>query len=295
MPRMKAHERISVRAIIIAAVCATAGSALAAEAPPPPATAPPPPDDRWISYVGLGAQFLPDYDENGRGSGLNKQELFALVTADGRFGNDCGDRDASGNLKERDKEKNFQVCLNPMLGPWHTGATLSLLGTPVKREDKPAISPTEFNDVARTAIIAGYLYLPMIQSNDTVDNFGPLIRASAISRENLDTNGDSVTWTYGLGVQYTSEHYRKDPDPKKNHWNGAPRGFVRLYAARYEDYAGFGKTTRFVTDAALRVYPKMDLYFGFQGNFGSGPDEMAVVVSFVRTPEEIAKLFNLGK
>jgi hypothetical protein len=290
---MKAHERMTACAIVIATLSGAMGSAWAADETPPA----PPPDDRWTSYVGLGAQFLPDYDENGRGSGLNKQELFALVTADGRFGNDCGDRDEKGKLREteQNKKKSFQVCLNPLMGPWHTGVTLTLLGTPVQREDKPAISPTEFNDVARTAVMAGYLYLPMIQSNDTVDNFGPLVRASAISRENLDTNDDSVTWTYGLGVQYTSEHYRTDPDPTKNHWNAAPRGYVRLYAARYEDYAGFGKATRFVTDAALRVYPKMDLYFGFQGNFGNGPDEMAVVVSFVRTPEEIAKLFNLGK
>jgi len=39
----------------------------------------------------------------------------------------------------------------------------------------------------------------------------------------------------------------------------------------------------------------MGLYFGFQGNFGSGPDEMAVVISFLRTPDQIASLFTLGK
>lgn len=287
MPRMKAHERTSACAIVIATVCGAMGSALAADETPPP-----PDDDRWTSYVGLGAQFMPDYDENGRGSGLNKQELFALVTVDGRFGEDCGLRDDEG--KPTDKSKTFQVCLNPMTGPWHTGVALSLLGTPVKRENKPAISPTEFNDVARTAVIAGYFYFPMIQSNDLVDNFGPVVRAAAISRENLDDNMDSVTWTYGLGVQYTSEPYRKNPKAR-NRLNDAPRGFVRLYASRYEDYAGFGNTTRFVTDAAFRVSDKMDLYFGFQGNFGNGPDEMAVVVSFVRTPDQIATLFTLGK
>ena len=243
-------------------------------------------DDRWTSYVALGAQLLPDYDENGRGSGLNKQEFFALVTADGRFGEDCtGSSMSSG----------FKTCANPLTGPWHTGVALTLLGTPVQREDKPSISPTEFNDVARTAVISGYFFLPMVQSNDRVDNFGPLVRASAISRENLDTNMDSVTWTYGLGVQYTSELFRKDPKPENNQLNGPPRGFLRLYAARYEDYAGFGKSTRLITDAAFRVSEKMGLYFGFQGNFGSGPDEMAVVISFLRTPDQIASLFTLGK
>lgn len=97
--------------------------------------------------MGLGAQFLPDYDENGRGSGLNKQELFALVTADGRFGDDCesASKNSSGQTR-------FKYCMNPLTGPWHTGVALTLLGTRVKREDKPAISPTEFNDVARTAV-----------------------------------------------------------------------------------------------------------------------------------------------
>jgi hypothetical protein len=111
---------------------------------------------------------------------------------------------------------------------------------------------------------------------------------------------DSVTWVYGLGIQYTSETFRVEPDPpppapRKNHFNAAPRGFVRLYAARYEDYAGFGRSTRFITDAAFRVSNDLDLYFGFQGNFGDGPDEMAVVLSFVRTPDQIASLFTLGK
>lgn len=295
---------------LIAVVCGVPGATAAQE----PATASPSSpsdattkdesvDDRWTSYVGLGAQFLPDYDENGRGSGLNKQELFALVTADGRFGDDCVatfDRKSAGQPSAPSPLPRFKYCMNPLIGPWHTGVALTLLGTPVKREDKPAISPTEFNDVARTAVFSGYLYFPMIQSNDNVDNFGPFVRGAGISRENLDENMDSVTWVYGLGIQYTSETFRVEPDPappapRKNHFNAAPRGFVRLYAARYEDYAGFGRSTRFITDAAFRVSKGLDLYFGFQGNFGDGPDEMAVVVSFVRTPDEIASLFMLGK
>ena len=281
MPRMNTRERTLACAIIAASLVASVGINPSVSAAEDPTEG----DDRWTSYVALGAQLLPDYDENGRGSGLNKQEFFALVTADGRFGSDC-----TGSFKA-----GFKACANPLTGPWHTGVALTLLGTPVQREDKPSISPTEFNDVARTAVISGYLYFPMIQSSDNVDNFGPLLRAAAISRENLDTNGDSVTWTYGLGVQYTSELFRKDPKPENNRLNGPPRGFLRLYAARYEDYAGFGKSTRLITDAAFRVSEKMGLYFGFQGNFGSGPDEMAVVISFLRTPDQIASLFALGK
>lgn len=281
MPRMNARERAIACAINAATFIALSCGSPSVSAADDPTLG----DDRWASYVALGAQLLPDYDENGRGSGLNKQEFFAQVTADGRFGNDCTEPFRAG----------FKACTNPLTGPWHTGVALTLLGTPVQREDKPSISPTEFNDVARTAVISGYLYFPMLQSNDNVDNFGPLVRAAAISRENLDTNMDSVTWTYGLGVQYTSELFRKDPKPENNQLNGPPRGFLRLYAARYEDYAGFGKSTRFITDAAFRVSESMGLYFGFQGNFGSGPDEMAVVVSFVRTPEDIANLFSVGR
>lgn len=278
---MKPHQR-TITWVALAVLCGAWNIAAAQGATQPAAGTPD--HDRWTSYVGLGAQFLPDYDENGRGSGLNKQELFALVTADGKFGDECTSRSIS---------KGFNLCA-PMTGPWHSGFALTLLGTAVKRQDKPSISPTEFNDVANTAVMSGYVYAPMLQSKDLVDNFGPFARASAISRENLDTNGDSVTWTYGLGFQYTSEHYRTD-DNAVNDTNAAPRGFARAYAARYEDYAGFGKSTRFIVDAAFRVYPEMDLYFGFQGNFGDGPDEMAVVLSFVRRPDQIASLFTLGK
>src|SRR5262245_39924748 len=43
-------------------------------------------DSRWMPSLALGAQFLPDYDENGRSSGLSKQQFFALMTVDGSFG-----------------------------------------------------------------------------------------------------------------------------------------------------------------------------------------------------------------
>lgn len=240
---------------------------------------------RWSTYVGLGAQFLPDYDETGRTSGLSNQEFFALVTADGRFGADC-----SGAANDR-----FHWCSNPLRGPWHTGLSLTLLGTPVKREDRPSISPNEFNDVARSVIMSHHVYLPFVQTADKVDNFGFMTRVSAISRETLGTNDDSVTWMYGLGVQYTNEGFREATKDGQGSLNGTPAGYIRAYAARFEDYAGFGKSTRFMTDAAIRLSSNLDLYLGFQGNFGEGPDEMAVVLSFVRTPDQLASLFNLGK
>ena len=179
MPRIIPRERTTARAIIVATFFATFFATLCSSPSVSAAEDPTEGDDRWTSYVALGAQLLPDYDENGRGSGLNKQEFFALVTADGRFGEDCtGSSMSSG----------FKTCANPLTGPWHTGVALTLLGTPVQREDKPSISPTEFNDVARTAVISGYFFLPMVQSNDRVDNFAP--SRPADSRANRNGRGD---------------------------------------------------------------------------------------------------------
>jgi hypothetical protein len=248
-------------------------------------------DSNWVSYAALGAQFLPDYDEEGRSSGLSKQQFFASMTVDGRFNDDAA---ADG------------VISNPLNAPFHTGVTLSLLGTPIKREDRPSVSPTEFNDVAQTIVSSLYLYSPSLyRSKSAGHNIGPLVRVGAISRESLGESGDSVNWFYSIGIQYSSmkfldsepvEKTLKDGTKKKfNPLNGVPEGYIRLSAARFEDYAGLGRKTRLVADAALRIYPKLNMFLGVQGNFGEGPDEFMLVVSMVRQPHEIANLFSLGK
>lgn len=238
-------------------------------------------DSNWAPYVALGAQFLPDYDEHGRSSGLSKQQFFAMLTVDGRFG---------------DEDKTF-AWNKPFSSVFNTGVTLSLLGTPVKREDKPSISPSEFNDVARTIVSSAYLFLPAFDHAKGKHSLGPIARAGAISRETLGERGDSVNWFYSVGVQYASERFMdakyKAADNKPT--NGIPEGYLRLSAARFEDYAGLGRKTRLVGDAALRVYPELNLFLGVQGNFGEGPDEFMLVVSMARAPQEIANLFTLGK
>ncbi len=251
-------------------------------------------DSNWASYVALGAQFLPDYDEEGRGSGLSKQQFFGLLTVDGRFGDEGVD----------DTEFKFR---NPFSTPFHTGVTLALLGTPIKREDKPSISPTEFNDVAQTIVSSVYFFSPAFyHSRSSGHNIGPIARVGVTSRESLGESGDSVNWFYSVGIQYSSMKFM-DPayeiektDKAGNKTsikprNGVPEGYLRLSAARFEDYAGLGSKTRLVADAALRIYPKLNMFLGVQGNFGKGPDEFMLVVSMVRQPQEIANLFTLGK
>jgi hypothetical protein len=239
-------------------------------------------DSNWASYVALGAQFLPDYDEEGRSSGLSKQQFFASMTVDGRFNDDDV---ASGGVS------------NPLNTPFHTGVTLSLLGTPIKREDRPSVSPTEFNDVAQTIVSSLYFFSPSLYRSEAAGHhIGPLVRIGAISRESLGESGDSVNWFYSIGVQYSSMKFL-DSEPVKGiePRNGVPEGYIRLSAARFEDYAGLGRRTRMVADAALRIYPKLNMFLGVQGNFGEGPDEFMLVISMVRQPHEIANLFSLGK
>jgi hypothetical protein len=241
-------------------------------------------DSNWVSYVALGAQFLPDYDENGRSSGLDKQQFFGQITVDGHFGDD-GTQTKSISWT------------NPFSSPFHTGVVVSLLGTPVKRDDKPSISPKEFNDVAQTIVGSAYWFSPSFyRSKESEHNVGPLLRAGAISRESLSNSGDSVNWFYSVGLQYSSERFLsfKSADGKEPK-NGIPEGYLRLSAGRFEDYGGLGRKTRLLADAALQIYPKLNMYLGVQGNFGNGPDEFMLVVSLARQPQEIANLFTLGK
>lgn len=239
-------------------------------------------DGKWISYIAIGAQFLPDYDEtSGRNTGLNKQQMFGQLTVDGRFGS-------------ADK---FSLK-SPFSTPFHTGVQVSLLGTAVKRPDKPSVSPSDFNDVAHTLVASGYLYMPVFHhSPDWEHNLGPIFRAGAISRESISSSGDSVNGFYSVGVQYSSERFMKAKRASDNAsaLNGVPEGYIRLAATKFDNYAGLGSKTRFVAEAALRIYSEQNMYFGVQGNFGKGPDEFMLVISLVRQPKEIASLISLGK
>lgn len=49
---------------------------------------------------------------------------------------------------------------------------------PLKREDKPAITPTEFNDVARNIVSSMYAFSPSFYDSKTSGrNFAPIARA----------------------------------------------------------------------------------------------------------------------
>lgn len=227
----------------------------------------------WIYHVALGAQLVPKYDEQtGKNLGLKDQKFFAQLNADGRFGSET----CSWTT----------LCL-------HGGVNLTLAGTSVQRADKPVFSPKEFNDVAQSIIAAGYLYWPGLQFGEPgqagkkVHNAGLITRVGAISRESLDTNGDAITWYYSGGLQYTYEGYQA-----QGFYNGIPNGYIRMSAARFEDYAGLGRSARVIAEGALEVVPSLGLYLGLQGNFGSGPDELAVVFSFVRRPDQLASVFS---
>lgn len=251
----------------------------------------------WISSLGLGAQFLPNYNDEGKSEGLKEQRFFAELSLDSRF----SDR-------------------------WHGGVKLLTLGTPVVRDpnaqSNPDVVPKKFDDVADTIVAAPYAYWaywhwPEIGDRRTdaqkseeekaaaagladgnknfVHNFGPITRLGVLSRETLGNNRDSVSWFYQLGFQYTYEPYHiqtgKGSAPS-GYWNGLPRGFISVAAARYEDYAQLGRQTRIVVDSGFRVPLTTRLYAGFRGNFGKGPDDMALVVAFYFSPDKLLSLFN---
>ena len=240
-------------------------------------------DKTWVSSVGLGAQFLPDYDEDGRSSGLKRQELFADISVDGRFREDCG----GFNLRE--------FC------SLHAGLRLLLLGTPVAvpADSTPNVLPTKFTDVASAVVFAPHVYWSWWQGADVkedtnmVHNAGPLIRAGMISREELDDNKDGASWFYQVGLQYTYEPYRTQRAASGNNIrNGMPRGFVSGSFARFEDYANLGRRSRLIVDSGYQIVSKSRLYLGFKANLGEGPDDFSVVIAYYFEPDRIAGLFS---
>jgi hypothetical protein len=239
-------------------------------------------DRTWISSVGLGAQFLPDYDQDGRSSGLNQREFFADITVDGRFREDCSGFSLGG------------FC------SLHAGLRLLLLGTPVAvpADSTPGVLPKNFTDVASAVVFAPHIYWSFwqdVEDGKKVHNAGPLLRAGLISREQLDDNKDGASWFYQVGLQYTYEPYRTQTSESGNPIvNGMPRGFVSASFARFEDYANLGNRSRLVLDSGYQIVSGTKLYLGFKANLGEGPDDFSVVVAYYFEPDRIAGLFSSG-
>jgi len=253
----------------------------------------------WVSSLGLGAQFLPNYNEEGESQGLKEQRLFADLSVDGRF--------------------------TPTL---RGGVKILSLGTPVVRQDgeKPKTLPAEFDDVAQTLVGSAYFYWTpwhmadwaSVEEDDSKDvkekkqtkkkrtleevkkanassvhNLGPLVRAGVISRDTLGTNADSVSWFGQLGLQYTYERYHlPDAESETGYWNGLPDGFISLSYARYEDYAQTGRRSRFVVDSGFKVPNTTRLYAGFRGNFGKGADDMGLYLAYYFAPDRLLNFFG---
>lgn len=237
----------------------------------------------WYSNIALGAQFLPDYSEEGRSSGFSEQRFFGQIRIDGRW------------------------------GKWNAGFLVAFRGTPVTRE-APGTVPTEFKDISDALITGPYLSRSLWEFNEAdvsrkirkaqsgavtpdpngafppdkvkLSVVGALARVSAISREQLDENKDSVDSSVSLGLFYSYNDFRR-----LGYRNGLPRFYANASAAWFENYADIGSENRAVVDAAMRVFDAMPIYVGVSGNFGSGPDELALYVAYTFKAQKFVDFF----
>lgn len=239
----------------------------------------------WYSSMSLGAQFLPEYTEEGASSGFSEQRFFGQLRAEGRWNR------------------------------WNAGIHVTFRGAPVVRnaESTPGVVPREFNDIADTIITGPYVswsfhhfdratvsrkvgrvstpgqppveHDPMPRSVD-LSIVSAVLRINAISRERLDTNEDSVDANVSLGLSYRYDDFRR-----LGYRTGLSRGYATVSAAWFEDYAELGSKTRAVVDAAYRVFDTMPVYVGVSGNFGSGPDEIALYVAYSFKSQKIVDFF----
>lgn len=249
----------------------------------------------WVSYVGLGAQFLPDYNDQGKSEGFNKQQFFADLFVDGRFTDDCS---SPGDTDDKKALIPANWC---GFGSAHAGVRLTFLGAPVVRDDNTGVAPTKFTDVSNALVFAPYMFWSILQGVEQgpgkdksnrkyVHNLGPLIRGGIISRDRTDASGDTASWFAQLGLQYTYESYRFS---KENYVNGLPQGFANVSWARFEDYANLGKRDRLVVEAGYRVLTKTRLYLGFKANLGSGPDDFGAFLAYYFAPDKLVEIFGV--
>lgn len=288
-------------------LCTIASLAYAAdppakEAPPVTTTGEVQTARTWVSYVGMGAQFLPDYNDQGKSEGFKKQQFFADLFVDGRFTDDCK---SPGDTADKKNYSPANVCGFASL---HTGVRLTLLGAPVARQDNTGIAPTKFSDVSQALIFAPYAYWSVLQgverapsksegekdfAKQYVHNLGPLIRGGLISRDSVDTsNGDTASWFAQLGLQYTYESYRFNKISGESVTNGLPEGFASVTWGRFEDYANLGKRNRLIVEAGYRVLTKTRLYLGFKANLGKGPDDFGAFLAYYFSPDKLVGIFG---
>lgn len=227
-------------------------------------------DRPWFTNLELGAQFLPNYQEGGASGGLSEQRFFGRITADGVW-----------NAPSPCSKSTRRV---------HLTIELELRGAAIELDEgmsMPDTSPNDFDDIADALGISTSLFWALAEFDDHTSELGLLIGAGGVSREKLTEDGDVTNWHYRAGVRYVYADYRAGNRQR----NGRPRGWITLAAARFEDYAGLGRKSRFVAEASMALPSEAPIFVGFLGNFGDGQDEMAVTVTYHLKPDSLLNLF----
>ena len=122
----------------------------------------------WQTTLDIGAQFLPDYSENGDNKGFNKTRLFVDINIDSRWTADINSTN-----------KNF--------GVWNAGGSIKLLGT-ASSDSNASTTPTSFNDVSDTVDASVYVqYVPYISrfgiERELYSEIGIILHGGVRSRE----------------------------------------------------------------------------------------------------------------
>jgi len=235
-------------------------------------------EDNWYSAFHMGVKLMPKYDAEGNNEGFEETNFFGRFVIDSR--SEWGKRDAPHVT---------HIGFNADFMSAHViNCEKFAEGSDERNKcdvDKPDIESLDFNDIANTVNASAYGWYQYRFFDDSRFEFGPGLRFAMQSREKLGENGDAINLITSYGVRAVFNDFRQYGGKFKN---GMPRFYIELMRAKFDDYAGLGRTEkRYVASAAYRVKEGMPVYVGLYANGGKGPDEIAFTLTYGLNIERI--------
>lgn len=235
----------------------------------------------WKTTLDVGAQFLPDYTEDGESGGYSKTRLFVDISIDSRWINNNDETDV-----------NDSCVIN-------FGGNIKLLGTASNDSNNSTLQPTSFNDVSDTLDASVYAqYVPHNWrfgiKRKLYSELGIISHVGVRSREKKSDSKDTIDTYYDLGLQYS--FYRTNPYSIGNHIaKSLPDGYLGAYYRNYSDYNGFKDSKRTIVTFKYKVTSKHNFLIGCELNQGKYEDELYLTLTFRNGLENLLNIFGTEK
>lgn len=240
-------------------------------------------EDNWYSAFHLGTVQMPEYDAEGKNQGFKENNFFGRFEIDARYHY----RKKEHTVRSKEETRSW----SSLWGLWglNAGVTVDFASAHVincealgeaETPNGPCVGTNvadlRFNDISNIVIATAYAH-PVFWLSPTRElEFSPGFKLGMQSREELVDDGDSVADFQMLSVRLVHNDFASG----YNLQNGMPRFRIEYARVRYEDWLGQGPRYRNLYEGSYRVLDDNPLYLSFRVNDGTGPDEIALVLSY---------------